>query len=127
MSEPKAVSNAFVKVLSDIRQGSLVTELTVAMQNCVHAAKDLQKPAKLKLTLTFTPQGNAMVVSDDAETKLPQQKSPGSVFFPTDADTLTRENPEQRELELRTVSAPETEIKEVLAKASPIVAVAQNQ
>ena len=113
MSEP--ISNAFSQMLGQLRGGQPLTELTEAMQNCVAAAKEHQKPATLKLTLKFSPQGGAMIVTDDIDLKLPEKERTGSIFFPTELNTLSRENPEQRNLDLQTVETPRPEMQEVTA------------
>lgn len=115
MSNKEPVSNAFTQMLAQHRTGLIITELTEALQQCVAAAKEHQKPATLKLTLKFSPQGGAMVVTDDIDLKLPEKERSGSIFFPTELNTLSRENPEQRNLDLQTVETPRPEMQDVTA------------
>lgn len=116
-TETVPASNAFTQMLAQIRGGAPLTDLTVAMQECVAASKDHQKPSKMVYTIKFEPKGTAMIVTDAVEVKLPKEDRLGSVFFPTELNTLTRDNPEQRQLDLKTVEADKpTELVQVKAQ-----------
>jgi hypothetical protein len=109
-------SNAFSHLLSEFNEGQSLTELTEAMQKCVGAANDTGKVSQLRYTIKFTPSGNAIVVTDKIELKLPEVERTQAIFFPTEQNTLQRDNPAQRSLDLRTVEKPEpAEVREVRA------------
>lgn len=114
-SEP-TVSNAFARFLSELRDGEPLTELTKAMQQCVAAARDTTKAATMTLKVTFVPSGDAVAVSYEVNTKLPMEKMRPAVFFANENNTLQRNNPAQRQLELKEVEKPEVrELKTVSA------------
>lgn len=114
-TEPTVVCNAFGRLLSEFRNGASQVELSEAMQECIKIVKETGKAAKLRFELTFTPSNNAVVVTDKIERKLPQPDREGAIFFPTEENTLSRSDPAQRELELRTVPIPEQQVRSVAA------------
>ena len=84
------VSNSFTRMLSEIRQGAPLADLSLALQNCVAAVKEKGKSAQINYPLKLSPQGNAVIVTDDIEVKLPKEERQGAVFFPTEENTLSR-------------------------------------
>ena len=108
-------SNGFARLLSEFREGRSLTDLSEAVQQCVAAVKDTGKPARLGFTLTFTPSGPAIVLVDEIKVKLPACEREQAIFFATSENTLSRSNPAQRELELREVTKPQVEVRELSA------------
>lgn len=104
------ISNAFARWLAEFRDGESLNELTEAMQECVGAARETNKPAELKFSIKFTPNGDAICVTDKIETKLPKEEREKCIFFPTEENTLQRDNPRQKTLDLRTVEKPRQEV-----------------
>lgn len=88
-----------------------MAELSEALQNIVAAVRDTNKPGKLVYTVVFTPSGNAIVVNDKVEVKAPLSERDASIFFATDSNTLQRDNPAQKTLNLREIEKPVIEIR----------------
>lgn len=109
-----AAGNAFGRLMSEFRGGRSLTDLAEALQQCVAAVKDTGKPAVLRYSMTITPTGNAVSVTDKVEVKLPAPEREQSIFFPTGENTLSRKDPAQRELELRELAPPRVEAREVI-------------
>lgn len=120
MKTPENISNAFTRLLSEFRQGAVAAELSEAMTKCVAAARETGKPAEFKYAMKFTPNGEAMVLTDRLDLKLPGQERKGAIFFVNDQNNLTRDNPEQRHLDLKTVESPTQTVREVPAPAVAI-------
>lgn len=106
------VSNAFTRMLQELNKGATVGDLSEAMQACVAHSRETGKTSEIKYTIKFTPAGEAMAVTDKIETKLPKEDRKVSTFFPTEENTLVRNNPAQQDLALREVPKPPTELKE---------------
>jgi hypothetical protein len=104
--------NCFSRLLSEFREGESQAELSEQLQEVVAAVRDTGKPGKLTYTIIVKPSGNAIVVTDEIKTKVPQMPRDASIFFATDQNTLQRENPNQKRLDLRTVERPVQEVKE---------------
>jgi hypothetical protein len=111
-----APGNAFTHLLSQFRSGASLAELSERLQRLVAAVRETGQKGKLIYTLTIKPAatGNqALLVVDAIETKEPKLERDQAVFFATEENTLQRDNPQQRNLDLRTVERPVSEIREV--------------
>lgn len=113
-------NNGFSVLLSEMRGGRSLSDLSEAVAQCVAAVKDTGKAAKLVYTMIITPRGNAVVLGDKVETKLPLPARDESVFFTTQENTLTRRDPNQQELNLREVERPQVEARTVPAAVVPL-------
>jgi len=113
------IGNAFGRLLSEFRAGASLSELSEAMQACIAAVKESGKAAELKYVVKFTPSGNAIVVTDKVDRKLPGLEREQSIFFATEDNMLCRNNPAQKEFNLREVEKPVVEVREV-AKAAAV-------
>jgi hypothetical protein len=118
MKSEMPIGNAFGRLLSEFRRGASLAELSEAMQMCIAAVKDTGKAAELKYVVKFTPSGNAIVVTDKVDKKLPGLEREQSIFFATQDNMLTRSDPGQRELELREVEKPAVMVHEVESRAA---------
>lgn len=102
------VIRPFADTLRDLRRGTVVTELEEGLAEVVRAVEETGKAGKLTLTLTVKPisigsVGTATVaIHDDVKATLPRER-PGTVMFAADG-VLTRNDPRQPELGLRTVN-----------------------
>ena len=97
-------SNAIIALLTDQRQGEAMKEASEAMRDCLEAVDATGKPAKLTLTLTFTPsKAIAFIVSDEIKTKLPEAEKANSIFFLNESGALQRNDPRQKEMDLKVV------------------------
>ena len=120
--EIKTPNNAFSNLLSQFRDGESLHELSDKLALLVEAVRSTGKPGKLSYTLILKPSGDAVVVTDDeVKLKIPTAPREAAIFFVTEEATLVRDNPNQRQLELREVKKPApAELKE--AKAPEAIA-----
>lgn len=109
--------NTFAITLQDQRQGALSSELSLALSQLVSAVRSTGRPGSLTLKLSINPtaggDGTTVTLTDDVTVKNPKPKKPSSLFFTCDDGRLTRENPNQQTLPLRTVTAPEEPLRKV--------------
>lgn len=119
--EGPAPSNAFLQVMQTHDGGTVCDELADAMRECVEAVGMTGKAATLTLAVKFTPaaKGAYGVVFGKPKTKTPEAERQGSIWYVDEAGHLTRNDPRQRELTLRTVAQiPKvTEVAQVPAPA----------
>jgi len=101
-----APSNAFLQVMQTHDGGMVCDELADAMRECVEAVGLTGKAASLTLSVKFTPaaKGAYGVVFGKPKTKTPEMERQGSIWYVDEAGHLTRNDPRQRELALRTVA-----------------------
>jgi hypothetical protein len=108
----KHPSNGFNTVLAEVRRGEVLDELSQALKQTVAAVRATGKKGKLTLELAISPvtkgeigESIATYITADVQTKLPRPDKKASIFFTTSDDHLQRTDPNQKELELRTVQA----------------------
>ncbi len=101
-----APSNAFLQVKQTHDGGMVCDELADAMRECVEAVGHTGKAASLSISVKFTPaaKGAYGVVFSKPKTKVPEMERQGSIWYVDEAGHLTRNDPRQRELPLRTVA-----------------------
>lgn len=108
MEEDKIRS--FGTFLADIEEGQLHADLSRALQDAVAALHDIRveqggKPkATLTLKLEMMLDGDVIEARGDFVQKLPKLMRRKGIFYATPDNLLTRKNPRQQELPLRTVS-----------------------
>lgn len=111
------VSNTFEMTLREIRGGGALTELSTKLAELVAAVRATGKAGKLRLEIAVTPasRGEAvcLMLDDDISLKLPRLEKASSIFFATDQNLLQRQDPRQKEFELREVNPAPQEIREV--------------
>lgn len=94
--------HTFVDTLKDIREGEVLTEATEALRELVGAVKATGRTGKLQLTLIVKPvakaDANALVISDELKVVTPKAERGHTVFFATDENSLSRNDPRQPEL-----------------------------
>ena len=114
-------SNAFSRLLSEHREGACISELSAALSEVVDAVRKTGKPGSVVLEVKICPASkgaaNAVTVVDTVKTKTATPERAASFFFADDANRLTRDNPNQMKLDLKTVPAAPvpTELKAVSA------------
>lgn len=99
-------TNSFEAVLRNQRKGVLAAELSDKLAELTRAVCAYGKPGKLTLILKLAPasgDGSALAVFDEIEIKPPTAPKPNSIFFTTEDGQLLREDPAQKELELKVV------------------------
>ena len=105
-----------MQVLPELRNGNLLKEITDALHQATEAVRETQGTAKVQITLTLKQgQGayNALVINDSVKVSLPKLKNLGSIFFHDSEGNLTRNNPDQLELQGIAIVRAEPKIEKV--------------
>jgi hypothetical protein len=111
-SSPAAGSPAgvFTNSIATMNSGAVAADIDDALRNCVRAALECAKPARVTITLDIIPAGSGVGdtplfrVDDDIKIKLPKKKrDKATLFFADDDCNLTRRNPRQEEIRLEAV------------------------
>lgn len=103
------MNNTFVSTLQEFRGGHSLHELGEKLTEAVKAVRETGGTAQLTYVIKIKPAtiGNGVVqFFDDVKIKTPQPSRENGIFFTTDEGRLLRNNPDQKELALKTV-APE--------------------
>ena len=105
------VDGAFLSVLQNHRRGGTLTDLAEAMREVTEAALATGKAGAviLKFKVRAAAKSGALVVEDEIKTTLPKTEAEGSIFFADDRGNLLREDPNQKQLPLRTVDGAKEE------------------
>lgn len=119
--EGPAIDSAFLSLLQLHRRGEVLTDLSKAMREATEACQLLGKPAVITFKVAIKPAGNgsgAVVVADDIKVKLPMPDKVTSFFYCDEQGNLHRNDPNQRELPLRTIEGGAAVNVETLKKVS---------
>lgn len=101
------MSRAFADVLRDLSGGTTYETLTLDLANVVQEVIRTQKGGAITLSLTISPNGLGSVqIAESIKTKVPELAKGKTLFFATEAGTLTRDDPRQEKLALRSVDDP---------------------
>lgn len=116
-------TNAFALLLAGQRNGECLREASEKLNDLVQKLRERVRPGEILLRIRFTPGADASIVAitDEIVVKLPKQEKKATIMFTTEDGTLTRQNPEQRELVLREVPKADGPLKEA---AEPTAAAA---
>ena len=112
--DPKEGARSFAFMLHHINDGGFHSELSETLQKVIaqlrdHAEAHTVGKGSMTIKLNFTVEKDGIVsVDTDVATKLPKEKRGRSVFWTTEGNNLTAENPRQQRLPIRDVSAPVT-------------------
>lgn len=93
----------FTHTLNTLRGGAAQEELSVALNECVIAARESGAASKLTIEITVKPNGHSgqYKITESWKTKLPKMDQGETLFFGTPDGNLTREDPRQQSLGLR--------------------------
>ncbi|MTK12679.1 MAG: hypothetical protein F8N39_11520 [Clostridiaceae bacterium] len=100
---------SFSQFVQNLDEGDLHHDLTNEISRIVAELNDARmeganKPkAEMTIKLGFTLDGQTIDVTGDFATKLPRVKRERSVFWTTEKNRLSRSNPKQQTLPLKTV------------------------
>jgi hypothetical protein len=101
------MAGKFFQALRELRAGTTLDELDSALAEVVHAVKTTGRPGELILKLKIRPPkkatANYLSIEDDVVTKVPKQDRADTIFFPLSDNSLSRNDPNQRSLDLRSV------------------------
>ena len=104
----------FIDTMRDLEYGHLLDELTETQNEMIAAVQHSNKTGKITIELEYKPEGDGqMIIKTQVKKKMPQLPRGSSVFFVTPERNLTRMDPRQQQLELKSVTAPETPLKEI--------------
>lgn len=108
-SNPPA-DRACLRVLESHKHGCALTELSGAIKHVTASVQETGKPGTITFTLSIKPATRGaigtLVIETKVKTKCPEAEAPASIFY-ADADfNLVREDPNQTQMDLRTVAAP---------------------
>ena len=114
---PEQFPNIFLDTLRELRGGMTLEELSAQLQSLVAAVQDTGKKGALVFTLNLKPASAGstaqLIVSDDIKAKVPILDRGSDVFFAVKGGRLTRDNPNQRSLNLKIVSDAPSQLKEI--------------
>lgn len=106
----------FADWLAEQRNGVAATELAEALHDLIAAVGEHVKAGKLVLTIDVAPatKGDASIlaVTDTITVKAPKGERGASLFFTTDGGNLSRQDPRQQRMPLRTVPDHDEKLKE---------------
>lgn len=102
-SNVAVMNNPEETVLDLFRQidsGHMVLDMEQECKDVVAACREHMKQGTVTLQLKFDPdpKTGAMRVSHEIKSKVPQKKPMASIFFVCDDNTLSRQDPRQREM-----------------------------
>lgn len=104
-------SRPFIDTLRDIEAGGLLDELSEAQHSLIDAIRLTGKGGELTIKLAYKPDGNGqMTIKADVKVKEPALSRGTSLFFLTPEGNLTRRDPRQQDLPLRTVNDDKPEV-----------------
>jgi len=107
------------EVLEKINNGAPIAEITREMERLLCAIKDTGKRGSITIVVDVSPfkgSTDAMCVTCQVKTKIPEPERGVALFFLTEDFRLVRNDPRQQELPLRTIEivpAVRGELKEV--------------
>ncbi|MCY1282779.1 hypothetical protein D9M68_341840 [compost metagenome] len=95
----------FIDTLREIEAGGLLDELTEVQHALVDAIRLTGKGGELTIKLAYKPDGSGqMTIKADVKAKEPALARGTSLFFLTPEGNLTRRDPRQQEMPLRSVA-----------------------
>lgn len=107
----------FFETLRELRGGKTQDELADALNKVVAAVRDTGKPGRLTLAITVTPASKGDVstvfLTDAVTVKAPELDRPATLFFATVENNLQRQDPNQRALDLRSVSSDDRTVDDL--------------
>ena len=108
-----AVDQAFLGVLTQHRNGALITDLSAAIKQVTAAVQLTGKPGKVTLSMSLKPASagseGTLVFEPKVKTTVPETAPAGSIFYADSDYNLVREDPNQRKLPLQEVAETPTE------------------
>lgn len=101
------MAGKFFTTLRDLRAGETLSELDGAIAEVVSAVKATGKAGEVILKIKVRPpkksSGVYLTVEDDVTVKVPKQDRADTIFFPTADNGLSRQDPSQMPLALKSV------------------------
>lgn len=88
-------------VIAMLRRGELADELSEALAECSKATDKYNKKSKVTLTLTFEPNQGQALIHDEVNSKPAKPTNPATIAFVDVHGNLSRQDPNQQDLNLR--------------------------
>lgn len=111
------MAGKFFSTLRDLRAGATLDDLDSAIAEVVAAVKATHKVGEITLKIWICPPNkmtaNWLVLEDEVTTKVPQHDRADTIFFPLADNSLSRNDPSQIQLELRSVTSVDPQTGEV--------------
>jgi hypothetical protein len=116
------IRNSFMDALLQLRSGKAVDELSQQLAELVGAVKKTGKQGTITLQLKVAPatagEVRQIFVTDAIKFNPPMPARPSTLFYPNEDNQLLRKDPNQKELELRSVEGEQQDsqpLREVTA------------
>ena len=95
----------FAHVINQMQSGALQEELSKKLNACVVRSRETGKPSELTLKIKIKPIGNSgqYELTEDVVVKTPRPELGKTLMFGTQDGNLTRQDPNQRDLPLKSV------------------------
>lgn len=96
----------FAFTIAQIRNGAAGVEASEKLNECVSSSRDTGKVSELVIKIKIKPDGrdsDQYFIEESITNKLPKPERGKTLFFGTPDGNLTRDNPRQQSLELRSV------------------------
>lgn len=114
--EPETpTQNAYALLVAGQRDGDCLLEASEKLTDLVQKVRDRLRPGVITLKITISPANGAKVVTitDEIIVKMPKEEKEATLMFTNEDGTLTRKNPDQKELVLREVPKADATLKDV--------------
>lgn len=102
----------YVRVLRDLRSGKTIKEASEALGDLVQACRETGKLGEITIKLKIKPdRGDTgqYFIEDQITTKVPEHPRGQTIMFGSPDNNLTRTDPRQQELELKSVDNNHTD------------------
>ena len=107
------------KVLEEMHRGAVTAQADTELAKAIAAVKEHGKAAEVTIKVKIEPSGGDEVsVTAECSSKLPKPKARPAIFFMTENNDLTRDDPKQTSLPLSEEGASEKVTPMPGAKAS---------
>ncbi len=121
--KPVVAINAFPKLLTELREGETVRELSEGLTDLVQAVRQQNKQGTISLKITVQPTGKAggiaLIITDDIQVKAPKAERSETLVFSSDSYQLSLNNPNQKDLPFRELEKPPLQEARELQQSAP--------
>jgi len=99
----------FTHVIGQMQGGALLDELSMKLNACVNRSRETGKPSEITVKLKIKPYGQSgqYELTEDIGVKLPRPELGKTLMYGTPDGNLTRQDPNQYSLPLKSVPAEE--------------------
>lgn len=95
--------NTFLQTIGEIRKGAAATELAEALADLVRSVRETGRPGELTLKVKLKPASkgdvSTLLVEDAVTVKRPSPERGATIFYSTQDNGLSRNDPRQPELD----------------------------